>query len=105
MAKIRDNTNAVLSESDRLIRKKLGIAALLVERTAKMPGYCPRKTGTSARSITHEIAPDGKSAKVGSNVEYFPYHEMGTVNMPAHASLRRALETNMKKIKRLFGAK
>jgi HK97 gp10 family phage protein len=102
---IKDNTNAVLAEANRLIKKKLLIASLLVERTAKMPGYCPRKTGTSARSITHEMAPDGKSVKVGSNVEYFPYHEMGTSKMPAHASLRRSLETNMKKIKRLFGAR
>lgn len=105
MSKIKDNTNAVLAEADRLIKQKLKIAALLVERTAKIPGYCPRKTGTSARSITHEMSLDGKSVKVGSNVEYFPYHEMGTSKMPAHASLRRALETNWSKIKRLFGAR
>lgn len=102
---IKDNTNAVLAETDRLVRKKLMLAALLVERTAKQAGYCPRKTGTSARSITHEMAVDGKSVKVGSNVEYFPYHEMGTSKMPAHASLRRALETNMRKIKKLFGSR
>jgi len=102
---IKDNTNAVLAEAKRLAKEKLTLAALKVERTAKQPGYCPRKTGTSARSITHEIAPDGKSAKVGSNVDYFPYHEMGTRNMSAHASLRRALETCMPWIKRLFGAR
>ena len=102
---IKDNTKDVRAEADRLIKQKLGIAALLVERTAKLPGYCPRKTGTSARSITHKMAPDGKSVKVGSNVEYFPYHEMGTKFMPAHASLRRALETNWSKIKRIFGAR
>jgi len=102
MAKIQDNTNKILAEVDRLIRKKLELAALLVEGTAKQPGYCPRRTGTSVRSITHEISPDGKTAKVGSNVEYFPYHEMGTVNMVAHASLRRALMFNRKSIRRLF---
>lgn len=102
---IQDNTNAVLAEVKRLKKEKLTLSALKVERTAKQPGYCPRKTGTSARSITHEMAPDGKSVKVGSNVEYFPYHEMGTSKMPAHASLRRALETCMPWIKRLFGAR
>ena len=105
MAKIKDNTKAVLAESKRLIKEKLTFAALKVERTAKQPGYCPRKTGTSARSITHEMAPDGKSIKVGSNVDYFPFHEMGTKFMAAHASLRRALETCMPWIKRLFGAR
>ena len=105
MSHIKDNTNEVIAETNRLIEEKLLIAALLVERTAKMPGFCPRKTGTSARSITHEMVPDGQSVKVGSNVTYFPFHEMGTSKMPAHASLRRALETNMRKIKRLFGGR
>lgn len=100
---IRDNTNAVLKESNRLIKEKLEIASLLVERTSKETGYCPVDTGTARRSITHEVALDGRSAKVGSNVEYFPYIEMGTSKMPAHAPLRRALETNWDKIKRLFG--
>ena len=105
MSPIKDNTSAVLAEAERLVKEKLTLAAMKVERTAKQPGYCPRKTGTSARSITHELSLDGKSIKVGSNVEYFPYHELGTRNMPAHASLRRALETCMPWIKKLFGAK
>jgi len=102
---IKDNTNDILAEVNRLKKEKLTLAALKVERTAKMPGYCPRDTGTSARSITHEMATDGNSIKVGSNVDYFIFHEMGTKFRAAHASLRRALETNMRWIKRLFGAK
>ena len=101
---IKDNTNAVLAEADRLAKKKLLIAALLVERTAKLPGYCPVKTGTAKRSITHVISPDGKSAIVGSNIKYFPFIEMGTRFMAAAAPLRRALSTNINRIKRLFGA-
>lgn len=99
---IKDNTNAVLRESRRLIKQKLGLASVLVERTAKE--NCPVLTGTARRSITHEVASNGKSAKVGSNVEYFPYIEMGTSKMAAFAPLRRSLETNWNKIKRLFGA-
>lgn len=105
MSPIKDNTNAVIAEADRLIQKKLELAALLVERTAKETGYCPVRTGTARRSITHEIALDGKSAKVGSNIEYFPFIELGTRKMPAYAPLRRALETRWKQIKRLFGAR
>jgi len=102
---IKDNTNDILNEADRLIKQRLEQATLLVERTAKQPGYCPVKTGTARRSITHEMALDGKFAKVGSNVEYFPYIEMGTVKMTARAPLRRALHDNMPKIKRIFSAK
>jgi phage gpG-like protein len=86
-----------------LISEKLTLAALLVERTAKQPGYCPVKTGTARRSITRLI--EKRRALVGSNVEYFPFIEMGTIKMAAHAPLRRALETNMSKIKKLFGAR
>lgn len=100
---IKDNTNAVLKESDRLIKEKLQFAALLVERTAKETGYCPVDTGTARRSITHKI--EKRRAIVGSNIEYFPYIEMGTSKMPAFAPLRRSLETNWNKIKRLFGAR
>ncbi len=105
MARTEDNTDKVLTEADRLIEQKLKTAALLVEHTAKKPGYCPRASGTSVRSITHEITPDKRSAIIGSNVEYFPYHELGTKNMTAHASLRRALRANQGKIRKLFGVK
>lgn len=100
---IKDNTNAVLSEADRLIKKKLEIASVLVERTAKESGYCPVKTGTARRSITREV--EKRKARIGSNVEYFPHIELGTRFMNAYAPLRRALETNWGKLKRLFGAR
>jgi HK97 gp10 family phage protein len=102
-AKITDNTKAVLSEADDLIRQKLQMAALSIERTAKQPGYCPVKTGTARRSIYRQV--EERRAVVGSNVEYFPHIEMGTSKMEARAPLRRALEANMPEIKRTFGAK
>lgn len=129
MAKIKDNSSKVLSEARRLAREKLETSALLVERTAKE--ICPTKTGTAKRSITHVISPDGKRAFVGSNVEYFPIIELGSAphtirpktakalfwkgakhpvkvvhhpGTPAFAVLRRALHSNMKKIKKIFGA-
>jgi len=98
---IEDNTDGVLSEVDRRIKAKLTQAVLMVERTAKQ--MCPVKTGTLRRSITHKI--ETRSAVVGSNVEYAPHVEMGTSKMSARPFLRPALETNMEKIKRLFGAR
>lgn len=131
-AKIIDRTKLVLAESDRLIKKKLMLSALLVERTAKLPGFCPVKWGTARRSIISNSygsargrsvswkADKGKGIKagstkipilsekralIGSNIEYFPFIELGTSKMPARAPLRRALETNMDRIKRLFGSR
>lgn len=100
-AKIKDNTQAILKESDRLIKEKLTLSALLVERTAKQE--CPVKTGTARRSITHKVGK--RRAVVGSNVSYFKWIEMGTRKMSAFAPLRRSLETNMRKIRQIFGAK
>lgn len=102
---IKDNTDDILNEVDRLIKQKLERASLLVERTAKKPGYCPVKTGTARRSITHVISLDGRTAYVGSNVEYFPYIEIGTVKMAAKFPLSRALHSNMQQIKRIFNVK
>lgn len=129
---IKDNTKMVLTEADRLIKEKLKLSALLVERTAKGIDYCPVKTGTAARSIisnwygatgarsiswnaipekgvkagkTSIPAQTVKRALIGSNVEYFPFIELGTSKMAARAPLRRALETCKNQIKRIFGAR
>lgn len=103
MAKMKDNTRGVLSEADRLIREKLVMAATLVERSAK--GFVPVKTGTLKRSITHQPTVPKRSVRVGTNVIYGPFVEMGTSKMSARPYLRPALEANMPEIKRLFGAR
>jgi len=66
MAKIIDHSKDVLDEADRLFQQGLTKATLLVERSAKEK--CPVKTTTLRRSITHDI--EGRTARVGSNVEY-----------------------------------
>ena len=102
---IKDNTDDILNESDKLIKQMLERASLLIERTAKKPDYCPVLTGTARRSITHVIALDGRTAYVGSSVEYFPYIELGTVKMAARFPLTRALRASRKRIGRIFSAK
>jgi len=102
---MKDNTKDVLNEVDKRIRQNLQTAALMVERTAKSHGYCPVLTGTARRSITHEPQVPKREVHVGSNIEYFPYIELGTSKMAARAPLRRALEANWAAIKRLFKAR
>lgn len=98
---IKDNTDGILNEADKLIKQKLQQAALLVERTAKE--LCPVRTGTLRRSINRQVKKH--EARVGSNVEYAPFVEMGTSKMGARSYLRPALEANWGRIKALFGAK
>ncbi len=129
---IKDNTGEVLNEVDRQIKKMLGQAALLVERTAKLPGFCPVKTGTARRSIISNWYGSNrartvnwkankekgikagsttipimieKKAIIGSNIEYFPFIEIGTSKMAARSPLRRSLHANMAKIRKIFRAR
>jgi len=102
---IKDNTDGVLNEADRLIKQKLERAALVVERQAKKPGFCPVLTGTARRSITHVMGLDGRVVYVGSNIEYFPFIEIGTSKMAARFPLTRALRASRNQIKRIFNAK
>ena len=101
MAKYKDNSDKVMNEIERLTKERLNTAALMVERTAKQ--MSPVKTGTLRRSITH-ITQKNK-AVVGSNLEYAPHVEMGTVRQSAQPYLRPALMANLSRIKRLFGGK
>lgn len=102
---IKDNTDDILNEADRLIKEKLELAALVVQRQAKKPGFCPVLTGTARRSITHVVALDGRTAYVGSNIEYFPYIEVGTFKMAARFPLTRALRASRTRIGKIFSAK
>jgi HK97 gp10 family phage protein len=50
--------------------------ALKIQANAKL--RTPVDSGTLKRSIETELAPDGMSAVVGTNVEYAPHVEFGT---------------------------
>ena len=58
------------------------------------------KAGASHLPILTE-----KEGIVGSNVEYFPYIELGTTKMTARAPLRRALQQSQPQLKRIWNAK
>jgi len=80
-------------------RKALLSAAILVEGEATV--RTPVDTGNLRSSLTHSV--DNDSARVGTNVEYAPYVEYGTENMPAQAYLEPALTTNIRRINKLMG--
>lgn len=53
----------------------------------------PAKTGTLRRSITEQPAPGDELAyDIGTDLEYAPYVELGTMHMPPRAFLRGALD-------------
>ena len=71
--------------------KELARVANTVTRIAKR--LAPVDTGRLRSSIVNELGRDGRGlvARVGTNVEYAPYLELGTRRMSARPFLRPAL--------------
>lgn len=81
----------------KLSDSQVAVARLEVKRGALNVQTKARRraavdTGRLRNSITHEVAEDGLSAVVGTNVEYAPYVEFGTRRMRARPFLFPALE-------------
>jgi len=99
------------AKSDQIVRDLHGPpmlqamrdATLIVTRQARI--NAPVDTGRLRASITPEVLTRGRDLVgiVGSNVEYAPYQEFGTVYMPGRFYLTRALQDNADKIYRLLG--
>lgn len=70
------------------------------------PGEPPHKDkGRLRASISYEIASDGKSAKVGTNVKYGKMLEFGTKKMAARPWLRPTFNKCLAEIKKILGRK
>ncbi len=103
MSDINWHGDEVNGTVDAAIEQFLETAALVVEGEAKNRcpvGQYPRGSGRVGghlqESITYEV--DKKEARVGTNVHYAPYVELGTVKMKAQPYLRPALDENKNKL-------
>ena len=59
-------------------------------------------TGRLLNSITHGVDTSDSTAYVGTNVEYAPYVEYGTVRMPARPYLKNAVNNHKPEYKAIF---
>ncbi len=84
LAKLFDGPN---SEAGKFLKKK----AVQVESAAKR--NTPVETGRLRASMTHEMGTEGRDivARVGTNVDYAIYVELGTRYFAARAMLRNAV--------------
>jgi HK97 gp10 family phage protein len=78
----------LLEGSDGPLARWLLETAITGETNAKK--LCPVDTGRLRASITHEVGKDGKGlyGKVGTNVDYAPYVELGTSSHAPQPFLR-----------------
>lgn len=84
-------------------------ATLWVTADAKRPPNMPVDTGRLRASVTPKIKQSSLlgisrvRGIVGSNVEYAPYQELGTIFMKGRFFLLRSLQKNQERIAILFG--
>lgn len=102
---------------DSKLKDRMTQACVIVDRQAKqntthpMPSgkQHPKRSDTSrlATSVTYEVGIDNGNltGKVGSNVFYGMFLELGTVRMPPYPWLFPAYELHKDEIVRLIGAK
>lgn len=98
MAELKWYGDKAIKNMEQAISNALTASALLVEGQAK--DLTPVDTGNLRNSIAHEV--EKKEARVGTNVEYAPFVELGTVKMAAQPYLNPALEANKGNIKKIF---
>ena len=83
-----DNRREVTEAIDKAVVAALEEMGLACEGYAKLA--CPVDTGRLRSSITHMAKPSDNAVYVGTNVEYGPCVELGTVHMAARPFLKPA---------------
>ena len=83
-----NNAQQVEAAMDKAIAKALTMIGQNAEGYAKMK--CPTRTGRLKNSITNQIDMQNNSVYIGTNVEYAPYVELGTIRQDPHPYLKPA---------------
>ncbi len=100
------NVGAVLDAVDARLKKAATIIGGMAESNAKKeikravydtpPSPTYVRTGNLRNSLTYKLEKNGLEILVGSNVEYAPYVELGTIHMGPRPYLRPAIEKYVK---------
>lgn len=93
-----DNTSEVKRAIHSALVTAISKAAVHVQGEAKM--RVPVRTGNLKGSITQEV--DGLTGTVGTNVEYAPFVEYGTVRQSPQPYLFPALDENKDNIRQMI---
>jgi len=90
----------VIDELEKKLGNNLELVGALVESeaTKEITAMGRVDTGRLKNSITHETDKKGLVTRIGTNVEYAPFVELGTYKMQPAPFLRYALYKNEKQI-------
>ena len=97
---IHDNSEEIANDIKSALLRGLEKCGLTAERFAKK--LAPYDTGNLRNSITHEVDDGEPAVYIGTNVEYAPYQELGTINMTANPFLKPAAADHAKEYRKII---
>lgn len=86
---IQDHSAEISADIKSALLRGLETCGLVAEGYAKK--LAPVDTGNLRNSITHDVDDGEPAAYIGTNVEYAPYQELGTIHMKAQPFLKPAV--------------
>ena len=95
-----DNSKEIIEAMQQATVRSLEKCGLTAEGYAKK--LAPVDTGNLRNSITHEVDDGEHAAYIGTNVEYAPYQELGTVHMAAQPFLKPAVADHAKEYRKII---
>ena len=97
---IHDNSREIANDIKSALLRWLETCGLVAEGYAKK--LAPVDTGNLRNSITHEVDDGEPAVYIGTNVEYAPYQELGTIHIKAQPFLKPAVANHANKFRKVF---
>ena len=97
---IQDHSAEVSAEIKAALLRGLEKCGLTAEGYAKK--LCPVDTGNLRNSITHTVDEEEPAAYIGTNVEYAPYQELGTIHMASNPFLKPAVADHANEYRKII---
>ena len=95
-----DNSKEVSDNIKAALLRGLETCGLVAEGYAKK--LAPVDTGNLRNSITHDVDEVEPAAYIGTNVEYAPYQELGTIHMAAQPFLKPAVANHANEYRKII---
>ena len=95
-----DNSKEVSDNIKAALLRGLETYGLIAEGYAKK--LAPVDTGNLRNSITHDVDDGEPASYIGTNVEYAPYQELGTIQMKAQPFLKPAVNDHKDEYRKII---
>ena len=95
-----DNSKEIIEAMQQATVRALEKCGLTAEGYAKK--LAPVDTGNLRNSITHDVDDGETAAYIGTNVEYAPYQELGTIHIKAQPFLKPSVADHANEYRKII---